>query len=326
MANLASLRKKAVKTARRRTKYVRLRARYQAHSHVLGNRDSRQAFKRRPPDLGATQSRLVEDLKRDGVATAKFSELFDDQALWDALSTEMHAFAEEARASTASGPDAPRKKDEYLIRRCRRLAAQLKKQGVKPALPPLAPDSAWLRFGTAPEILDTVNAYRGMQTKLIDLDQWYTVPFGADHTRVASQNWHRDPEDLHVVKVFVYYNDVDEDAGPFQYILGSPKGSRYGHLWPWSVTGKHYPSPEELESKVPTEEQFTAVGERGTVIFCDTSGFHRGGYARTNPRLLSYHTFVSPATVLSRRESRSFKVDPAPAPDALSPQAQFALT
>ena len=53
-------------------------------------------------------------------------------------------------------------------------------------------------------------------------------------------------------------------------------------------------------------DRLTLTGERGTVFLCDTSGFHRGGFARTRPRVLSYHTFVSGRSDFERR----FEVDP----------------
>ena len=185
-------------------------------------------------------------------------------------------------------------------------------------------DGPWLRLGTSGAILDVVNSYRGMWTKLVDMDQWYTAPFGADNKRVSSQNWHRDPEDLNVVKVFVYFNDVDEDAGPFQYVPGSVEGMRYGDLWPWHMTAKNYPPSDEFARKIPETEYRSATGDSGTIIFCDTSGFHRGGFARSKVRLLSYFTYVSPAAALAGRAPRSFAVSRSPERD-LPKRSKFAL-
>ena len=51
------------------------------------------------------------------------------------------------------------------------------------------------------------------------------------------------------------------------------------------------------EDAIPT---FTAP--RGTVIFCDTSGFHRGGFATSRPRVLATVTYSSPASLASLTE------------------------
>jgi hypothetical protein len=127
-----------------------------------------------------------------------------------------------------------------------------------------------LRYAAGNSLLGIVNAYRGAQVKLVD----------DESERVASQEWHRDPEDQHVVKVFLYFSDVDVDAGPFEYIPQSAEGFKYGHLWPWGK-GERYPPTEELEAVVPDADRILATGSAGPLVICDTSGFHRGGYART---------------------------------------------
>ena len=100
-------------------------------------------------------------------------------------------------------------------------------------------------------MLDIVNAYRGLWTKLLAIDNVYTVPFPGSEERVGAQKWHRDPEDLHVVKVYLYFSDVYDEAGPFEYIQGSAKGGPYGDVWPWTVRGGTYPPAGELESTGP---------------------------------------------------------------------------
>ena len=57
------------------------------------------------------------------------------------------------------------------------------------------------------------------------------------------------------------------------------------------------------------------------MFFCDTSGFHRGGFARTKPRVLSMWSFVSPDYPKHRR----FKVDVAGRESELSADARAAL-
>jgi hypothetical protein len=316
-----------VRRARKRYKWARLRASFRAHQAVLGNPQSGRKFSAEPPVLSDAQRKVLEDLKANGIATATFQDLFGGDPLWDELATDMAEFtrqAEEQSRVEADG-DAPQSKDQFLIRRGRRREKELKQQGVKPPFPRLPLDDAWLRYAMSGPILDIANSYRGMWTKLIDMDQWYTVPYGTDYSRVGSQNWHRDPEDLHVLKVFTYFSDVDEEAGPFQYIPGSAEGGRYGHLWPWQVTGETYPSQEELAEKIPESEFHTAMGPRGSIIFCDTSGFHRGGFAKTKPRVMSYHTFVSPASHLSGRKRRRFFVD-LPENGAVADPVRFALS
>jgi hypothetical protein len=314
--------KPAVQRARRRLKWARIHARYRAHQRLLANRASARRFAADRPVLDPVQRRVVDDLERDGIALVPFAELVGDDALWRALTDDIGTFAEQA---ALEGPGEGASKDAYLIRRLRRLTKERKKQGIRPASPAFAPDDPWIRLATSAQVLGVANAYRGMWTKLVDLDHWYTVPRG-EQDRTGSQRWHRDPEDQHVLKAFVYFNDIDDDAGPFQYIAGSAEGRRYGDLWPWSVGGETYPPQDELARAVTESDYVTARGPAGTIIFCDTSGFHRGGFARSRPRLMSYLTYTSPAALASYRETRSFRVEPAPGADSLPPAAHFALT
>lgn len=41
---------------------------------------------------------------------------------------------------------------------------------------------------------------------------------------------------------------------------------------------------------------------KGTLTFCDTSGFHRGGFARSKARVLAASTWDSPASLKALSE------------------------
>ena len=266
-----------------------------------------------PPDLDEVQRRVLETMLRDGIAVVSFDDLFGDTASWETLRDDIAGFT---RYTEEHLPElqAQQKKKSFLIRR-------FHKGGSAFTL-----DDPWLRYGLSSRVLDVVNSYRGELTWMIDTDNWYTVPDPKAEDRVASQRWHRDPWDKHIVKVFTYFSDVDEDAGPFEYLRGSPAGGRNGDLWPWEgdeVYEAHglYPPQDEFEAKIPKEDVLTATGPAGTILFADTSGFHRGGWARTTPRILSYCSYVSTRFKLAPR----FEVDWASG-DGLTPAAEFALS
>ncbi|HSS73208.1 MAG TPA: hypothetical protein VLK53_06535 [Gaiellaceae bacterium] len=263
------------------------------------------------------QQRVFGELRSTGISIVPFAELVDDDDLWSQLKADMDEFIAGAEHELAHGGGAKRKKD-FLIRKYPR---GKKKLPIEPAI--LASDGAWLRYAAGDALLGIVNAYRGAQVKLVDFDQWYTVPVGDDAERVASQEWHRDPEDQHVVKVFLYFSEVDGDAGPFEYVQHSAEGFEYGSLWPWGES-ERYPPTEELEVAIPASERVRATGPVGTLVICDTSGFHRGGYARTKPRILSTHTYVNKKITAERPERRKFTVDWSDG--ELSEASRFALT
>jgi hypothetical protein len=269
-------------------------------------------------ELTGVQQGVLRELTEEGIAIVPFADLIADEGLWGELRAEMDAFVAETIARLASGAHEQRKqKDKYLVRRFPRGKSKL------PVVDAVLPsDGCWLRFAAHDRLLDVVNAYRGGPTKLVDFDQWYTLPAGG-RKRIASQQWHRDPEDEHVVKVFLYFSDVDEDAGPFEYVRQSPAGRRYGDLWPWADSDVRYPPGEELERAVAPSDRVLATGPAGTLVVCDTSGFHRGGYVRSKPRVLSTHTYVQ-KEIAPGSKRRKFTVDWRGG--ELSEQAVFALS
>jgi ectoine hydroxylase-related dioxygenase (phytanoyl-CoA dioxygenase family) len=134
---------------------------------------------------------------------------------------------------------------------------------------------------------------------------WYSVPQPEEADRVASQRWHRDFNDKHLLKAFVYLVDVDESTGPFEYVPGSAPGGPYADAWPWRPLGDNYPPEDALEQRIPAEAVRVFTGPKGTLLFCNTAGFHRGGFATARPRVLATVTYSSPASLASLTE-RSF--------------------
>jgi hypothetical protein len=262
-----------------------------------------------PPVLDGVQQSALEALRRDGIAIVPFAELFQDERLWDELRADMARFVRATEEQLAE-PRRAEKGKSFIARRFL----------TKGADPRFAHDNLWLQLSLSSRLLDVVNGYRAEPAHLIDFDNWYTIPDPDADMRVKSQQWHRDPWDEHITKVFVYFSDVDADAGPFEYVPGSAPGSRYGDLWPWQPEGV-YPPQEEFEATIPQSEWLTATGPAGTVIFCDTSGFHRGGWAKLKPRVLSVQTYVGSSSAKRPRFSLDGPVD-----DTLSPTAARALS
>jgi hypothetical protein len=301
-----------------KTKWTRITTRYALHRRALSNPASRRRFRRSEPVLDDVQGRLVADLRENGIAITSFEELVGDHELWGALVSDIEAFAGEAATEVSGEGDKPTdKRDFYISRWAARHRGSLERR--------VSLDDPWVKLGLSNRMLDVVNAYRGLWTKLLSVDNVYTVPFPGSEQRVGSQNWHRDPEDLHVVKVFLYFSDVDGEAGPFEYVQGSVEGGRYGDAWPWRVRGGTYPPTGELEKLVSPSDRVSAEGRAGTIIFCDTSGWHRGGFAKSKPRTLSIHTYVSPASVAAERTKPQIVVDAAGENGRLSDVARFAV-
>jgi hypothetical protein len=269
-------------------------------------------------ELTDVQRRVLDELTQEGVSIVTFDALIGDVELWQEVRADMETFVAQTEEQLASGERLQKKqKDKYLIRRFPRGKSKLPVVDAT-----LRSDGCWLRFAAHDRLLDIVNAYRGGNTKLVDFDQWYTLPAEGGE-RIASQRWHRDPEDQHVVKVFLYFSEVDEDAGPFEYVRQSAAGRKYGDLWPWGDSDLRYPPADELERLIPAAHRVLATGSIGTLVLCDTSGFHRGGFVRSKPRILSTHTYVK-KEIAPGSKRRKFAVDWRD--HELSEQARFALS
>lgn len=258
-------------------------------------------------DTGIRQ-RVLEDFKRDGIATVDFRDLFGEE-LWEAAKADIAPFVEETAARDFG--DRPAGKSEVIIRR----------MGDRDEKTQYTIGDPWIRIAASDAMLDVVNGYTGTPSWLFYVDNWFTVPYPAADERVASQRWHRDPADEHIVKVFVYFSDVDEGAGPFEYLRSSAAGGRYGDLFAWR-DGHRYVPTEDLEAAVDPEDHLVLTGPAGTVVFADTAGFHRGGFAHTNPRILSVTTFLRPNVDKGKRR---LEVDFEGREAELSEQARAAL-
>jgi hypothetical protein len=265
-----------------------IRATYRLHDRVLSNRRSRALFEADRPALDDLQRRILADVETNGFSLATFDELFGDPGHWVELEKMRDRFVAETEDDLAKGGEHVR------VRAGKEFVVRLHSYGVELGL-----DDPWFRAVASRRLLDLANTYVEMWSKLEYVDVWYSVPQPAGTPRISSQRWHRDYNDQHLLKVFLYLVDVDADMGPFQYVPGSHPGGPYADAWPWEPLGQNYPTEEELEALIPSSaiEAFTAP--KGTLIFCNTAGFHRGGFSTTDPRVLATATYSSPASLAS---------------------------
>jgi Phytanoyl-CoA dioxygenase (PhyH) len=289
-----------------------VRATYQLHDTVLSNRASRRRFSHERPELDDSQQSILEALREDGYALTTFAELFRDDDAWEAVEAQGARFAAETEAGLAGDREALR------VRAGKEFVVRLLSYGVDVGV-----DDPWFRACASHRMLDLANSYLGLWSKLEYVDLWYSVPQHEEADRVSSQRWHRDFNDKHLLKAFLYLVDVDEGTGPFQYVPGSAPGGRYADNWPWRPLGENYPPENELEERLPEDAFRTFTGAKGTLLFCNTAGFHRGGFATAKPRVLATVTYSSPASLAALTE-RSYRF--AGSLDELDASTRFALT
>ena len=162
--------------------------------------------------------------------------------------------------------------------------------------PVLTLDDPAVALMLSPSILGIVNGYMGMVTQLRFLNVWHTLVSKGEARE--SQLWHRDPEDRLIAKVFIYLSVVDEGAGPLTYAPNThPKGTirKDAPIIDDPTKGRRRSSDEQIATVVDPAQWVTATGRKGTIVFADTRGYHRGGLARTRERLMLTAMFTSPS-------------------------------
>lgn len=237
------------------------------------------SYKKQKQNLGPTQQRIVQDLQRDGIAVTSLEELFPDEDLLEKL----RVYTKNHRAKAQVG--AVKKFLDYMWDN----------------FPDLDLQNPFIKLALHPKVLGVVNKYMGVYTQLLHFTLNVTRVVNPGTVPVQSQRWHRDPEDKKMCKMFIYLSDVDKGAGPFVYVKQSQFGGKYWRCFPMRPPVGRYPIAESLEKVVKNEDIRICQGRAGTVIFCDTAGLHRGGYATENERIMftaSYCSSVCPSSLM----------------------------
>jgi hypothetical protein len=239
--------------------------------------------RRRP--LEGEPARVVRELHANGICMTSVSALLSDDASFQELRQEVteleDAFAEQISAQRQQS-GAVEEAKTYLF-------------ALLGESPTLDVNSVFVRFALQSPILQVANAYFGCWAKLRFYNVWRNFPTETAPQR--SQLWHRDREDRAILKMFVYLTDVDRGAGPLTYAPGThAKGPIRQEADSFLETNRKNPrsTDEQMAAVVPAEKWITAVGPRGTIVFADTHGYHKGGWVRDQERLLYNCMFVSP--------------------------------
>ena len=207
-----------------------IRATYELHDRLLSNRSSRERFGESPPPLDDVQQGILDDVRDQGFSLRAFADLFADPTDWQALAEQRDRFVAATEADLAAGGDHVR------VRPGKEFVVRLQSYGVA-----LGADDPWFRLLSSRRLLDIANTYLAMWSKLEYVDVWYSVPQPEAAERISSQRWHRDYNDKHLLKVFLYLVDVDEAMGPFQYVAGSQPGGPYDDAWALGAARQELP-------------------------------------------------------------------------------------
>ncbi|OJI08997.1 MAG: hypothetical protein COV08_02475 [Candidatus Vogelbacteria bacterium CG10_big_fil_rev_8_21_14_0_10_49_38] len=235
---------------------------------AIVNRRARALFKKNPLPLSTEGERIVRSLRESGIATTTLEALFLNERAFENMT---HWIKTHEPKENMEG------KKKFL-------------REYFDLIPDADLDDIFLKYAIDERVLAIAQHYLEMWVQLTHYHLAETLP--QEGTPVQSQRWHRDPEEKRILKMFIYLNDVDEEAGPFTYAKKTVYGQEYGHLFPQKPPEGSYPSEESVISTVPYELIESMIAPAGTVIFCDTSGLHFGGRAKSKSRFMftaSYH-------------------------------------
>ncbi len=238
------------------------------------------------PEISGEATRILDELNRNGIAITSVEKLFGDRSrfveLEEAVDRLKDEWAERIAAGSAIANDHDPDRKTFILQML----------GDHPSLDP---ESVFARFALQQPILEIANAYYGMYTRLRFYNVWHTL-----RTSTAareSQLWHRDREDHLILKLFAYLSDIDDGAGPFTYAPGTHRKGDVRRVPQFFIeNGVRRTSDRQMAEVVPEDKWIKAIGAKGTILFADTGGFHKGGLARTRDRTVYTCMFTSPAS------------------------------
>jgi len=255
-------------------------------------------YQRMRKSLTPVQQLLVTDLKRDGIAISSVEQLLGKTSLFEELESAVWT-CEVSLADQINQARLDAGKPDQVKSYCFHLLGRSQVWDL---------NSIFLRFAVQRVILDIANAYFGMLTRLLYYNVWHNLPMQAEARE--SQLWHRDPEDRHILKLFVYLTDVDQGSGPLSYApgthaLGAVKTVPESRLLKEGSTYVRRSDDVQMSAAIPREKWITALGPKGTIMFVDTGGYHKGGLVREHDRIVYTCMFNSQASAYPLRHELS---------------------
>lgn len=120
-----------------------------------------------------------------------------------------------------------------------------------------------------PYVLSVAALYLGVSPVLSQVNAWFSFRVPGLVPETSAQNWHWDCDRVKWLKVFLYLTEVSDHSGPHEFVRGSHK------RLPKTPMSSRLTS-EKVGKMFDDEEIVTFAGSRGTLIFEDTRGLHRG--------------------------------------------------
>jgi hypothetical protein len=279
------------------------------------NRESRTLYRharaRMAPSL--LEQKIIRELKENGISIVQLSDLLPEYTIsrlqqWAETLLRAPEIEERIRViESGIRPPARSNWDKFYL---------VRPLGDSPVFD--IRDSVLAMVLSEP-ILRIVCGYLGMFSRLAYMNLWYNVATkGPDE---FSQRWHRDPEDRSIVKTFLYLRDVDETHGPFSYVPGTHGANAFTQR----IGVPNYPADGVVEKRFSSKRRQVCTGKAGTLIFCDTTGFHKGGHPTAGARFLFNAVYLPNSSEPIAKKYNFYSVKGARS-DLQNPAARYAIS
>lgn len=134
-----------------------------------------------------------------------------------------------------------------------------------------------LDIANHPTVLAAVEGIFGCKPTIGYMTAWWSAPTADGKPREA-EYFHRDMDNIHFLKFFVYLSDVAPENGPHEFIRGS-------HVMPALCDLRRH-ADDEVLSIFGAERVVRFIGPAGTSFIENTFGLHRGQPVRSGRRLI----------------------------------------
>lgn len=236
---------------------------------------------RRSAHLTPEARRVLDDLRRDGIASTDLAAL---------LGSEAGTEADELLAEVLSRTDdliADQSAD--IVQRRRRLVADPGSRCAVPrdvdllgSRPPVDPEDPYARFLRHPLISGVAAAHCRRDVRIWDMNGVLTLASAP----TAEAGWTR-TAGAHGLDVHLHLTQVQDGVGPLSYVRTSHRRGRRGDR------GGDHLADRDVERAFGPGCTTTAEGRTGTVVFTDPRGLQRRARPTARDRLLLQGRFSS---------------------------------
>lgn len=95
-----------------------------------------------------------------------------------------------------------------------------------------------------------------------------------------AQYFHYDCDYRNFLKIFIYLTDVDKFSGPHVFIEGTHRTKKFNHILAERIDDK------QILENYPKENYHVFCKEKGSIIFEDTFGLHKGTFPEKKSRVV----------------------------------------